>query len=85
MPWRLRAWPALMPGWAMLEELTLGELSHLFSGLARDADRKAIAQGLQLPAPLLASWLHTLTVVRNGETRKRIVRLGSAAADAKHP
>ena len=57
--------PALMPGWAMLEELTLGELSHLFSGLARDADRKAIAQGLQLPAPLLASWLHTLTVVRN--------------------
>ena len=57
--------PALMPGWAMLEELTLGELSHLYSGLARDADRKAIAQGLQLPAPLLASWLHTLTVVRN--------------------
>lgn len=27
----------------------------------------------------------TLTVVRNGETRKRIVRLGSAAGDAKHP
>lgn len=57
--------PPLMPGWAMLEELTLGELSHLFSGLAKDSDRKAIARGLRVPAPLLASWLHTLTVVRN--------------------
>lgn len=27
----------------------------------------------------------TLTVVRNGETRKRIVRLGASAAEAKHP
>lgn len=57
--------PPLMPGWAMLEELTLGELSHLFSGLAKDSDRKAIARGLRVPAPLMASWLHTLTVVRN--------------------
>lgn len=57
--------PALMPGWAMLEELTLGELSHLYAGLARDADRKAIARRMQLVAPLLESWLHTLTTVRN--------------------
>ena len=57
--------PALMPGWAMLEELTLGELSHLYRGLARDRDRKAIGQLLGVPAPLLDSWLHTLTVVRN--------------------
>ncbi|AZF39550.1 Abortive infection bacteriophage resistance protein [Pseudomonas sp. R4-39-08] len=57
--------PALMPGWAMLEELTLGDLSHLYKGLARDADKKAIARRLLLPAPLMQSWLHTLTTVRN--------------------
>lgn len=57
--------PALMPGWAMVEELTIGELSHLYRGLAKDSDRKAIGQRLAAPAPLLDSWLHTLTVVRN--------------------
>lgn len=57
--------PSLMPGWAMLEELTLGDLSHLYKGLARDADKKAVARRLGLPAPLLQSWLHTLTTVRN--------------------
>lgn len=59
------ATPPLMPGWAMLEELTLGELSHLYQGLAKDSDRKIIAQQLDVPAPLLESWLHTLTSVRN--------------------
>ncbi len=57
--------PALMPGWAMLEELTIGDLSHLYRGLAKDNDRKIIGQHLAAPAPLLDSWLHTLTVVRN--------------------
>ncbi len=57
--------PELMPGWAMVEELTLGDLSHLYAGLAHDADRKAIARRLNLVAPLLESWLHTLTTVRN--------------------
>lgn len=57
--------PKLMPGWAALEEVTLGELSHLFAGLNRDADKKAIARRLSLPAPLLQSWLHCLTVTRN--------------------
>ncbi|WP_426205649.1 Abi family protein [Pseudomonas sp. TWP3-1] len=57
--------PSLMPGWAMLEELTLGDLSHLFKGLSRDADKKAIARRLGLPAPLLLSWMHTLTTIRN--------------------
>ena len=57
--------PPLMPGWAMLEELTLGDLSHLYAGLAHDADRKAIAKRLGLVAPLMESWLHTLTTVRN--------------------
>lgn len=57
--------PPLMPGWAMLEELTLGDLSHLFKGLAKDADKKAIARHFGLPAPLLLSWMHTLTTIRN--------------------
>ena len=57
--------PGLMPGWAMLEELTLGELSHLYKGLAKDIDRKIIGRHLNVPAPLLESWLHTLTSVRN--------------------
>ena len=57
--------PPLMPGWAMLEELSLGDLSHLYKGLARDADKKIIARYLDLPAPLLQSWLHSLTTIRN--------------------
>lgn len=57
--------PDLMPAWAAMEEITLGELSHLFKGLARDADKKAIARHLSLPGPLLQSWLHTLTTIRN--------------------
>lgn len=57
--------PELMPGWAALEELTMGALSHLYAGLAKDSDRKAIARRMDLPWPLLQSWLHTLTIVRN--------------------
>ncbi len=54
-----------MPNWAMLEELTLGQLSHLYKGLRFDSDKKAIARKLDLAFPLLESWLHTLTVIRN--------------------
>ncbi|MDU9401443.1 Abi family protein [Pseudomonas sp. zfem004] len=57
--------PDLMPAWAAMEEITFGDLSHLFKGLARDSDRKAIARRLGLPGPLLQSWLHTLTTIRN--------------------
>lgn len=59
------AHPPLMPGWAMLEELTLGDLSHLYKGLGKDSDKKAIAKRLGLAAPLMQSWLHTLTTIRN--------------------
>jgi len=57
--------PLYMPGWAILEELTLGELSHLYKGLAKDVDKKSIAKPLNVAAPLLESWLHTLTMIRN--------------------
>lgn len=57
--------PELPPGWAAIEELTLGDLSHLYKGLAKDADRKAIAKRFNSPQDKLESWLHTLTFVRN--------------------
>ncbi|MFP4209588.1 MAG: Abi family protein, partial [Wenzhouxiangella sp.] len=57
--------PELPPAWAMAEELSLGGISHLYSGLARDRDRKQIARCFQLPQLVLGSWLHTLTFIRN--------------------
>lgn len=57
--------PALPPSWAMLEELSLGTLSRLYQGIARDNDRKQIARRFNLPQEVLGSWLHTLTFVRN--------------------
>ena len=57
--------PALPPSWAMTEELSLGGISHLYSGLARDWDRKQIACYFELPQSVLGSWMHTLTFIRN--------------------
>ena len=57
--------PELMPNWAMVEEITLGTLSHIYKNLSKDSDKKHIARGLGLEAPLLELWLHTLTTVRN--------------------
>jgi abortive infection bacteriophage resistance protein len=57
--------PELMPGWAMAEELTFGSISHLYSGLAKDSDRKAIAKRFSVPQEVLESWLHTLNFIRN--------------------
>jgi len=57
--------PELPPSWAVLEELSLGTLSRLYQGIARDADRKQIARRFNLPQEVLGSWLHTFTFVRN--------------------
>lgn len=57
--------PDLPPSWAMLEELSLGSLSRLYEGIAKDRDRKQIARRFGLPQDVLRSWLHTLTFVRN--------------------
>lgn len=57
--------PPLPPSWAMVEEQSLGGISHLFVGLARDKDRKAIARRFNIHGPVLGSWLHTLTFIRN--------------------
>ena len=57
--------PELPPSWAVLEELSLGLISRLCQGIARDADRKQIARRFNLPQEVLGSWLHTFTFVRN--------------------
>lgn len=57
--------PTLMPSWAMVEELTFGTISHIYKGLAKDADRKAIAKRFSTPQDVFQSWLHTLNFVRN--------------------
>ncbi|RMD97025.1 MAG: Abi family protein [Bacteroidetes bacterium] len=57
--------PDLPPSWAVLEVLSMGALSRLYQGIARDADRKLIAARFQLPQHVLGSWLHTFTFVRN--------------------
>lgn len=57
--------PAMLPCWAAMEELSLGSISHLYQGIARDKDRKRIARRFELPQSVLQSWLHTLTFVRN--------------------
>ena len=57
--------PKTMPTWAIFEELTFGELSHFYKGIALDSDKKRIAQSFGLNFPLMESWLHALTIVRN--------------------
>jgi abortive infection bacteriophage resistance protein len=57
--------PNLPPCWAIIEELTLGDLSHLYKGLLKDTDRKGIAKRFNVPQEIFGSWLHTLTFIRN--------------------
>ncbi|AUM67784.1 Abi family protein [Pseudomonas fluorescens] len=57
--------PELPPAWAVLEELSLGTVSTLFNAIGKSADKKAIATRFNLPFEVLASWLHTLTFIRN--------------------
>ncbi|MGE8101460.1 Abi family protein [Pseudomonas fluorescens] len=59
------AHPELPPAWAVLEELSLGTVSTLFNAIGKSADKKAIAARFDLPFDVLASWLHTLTFIRN--------------------
>lgn len=57
--------PDLPPSWAIFEDLSMGTVSKMFQGLARDSDRKSIAHQFDVPGEVLVSWLHTLTFVRN--------------------
>lgn len=57
--------PRLPPCWMMVELLTWGSLSHLYNGLGKASDQKAIASGLGCNAELLQSWLKSFNIVRN--------------------
>lgn len=57
--------PKLPPSWMMIEMLTWGELSHLYSGLKLIQAKKKIAQNMGLHAEVMESWLKTLNDVRN--------------------
>ncbi len=57
--------PANPPAWMCLELLTIGEMSHLYSGLAKNEDKNQVASFFGVHHTVLQSWLHTLTYVRN--------------------
>jgi abortive infection bacteriophage resistance protein len=57
--------PSNPPSWMCLELLTVGELSHLYSGLKYNSDKKRIADFFDVHHTVFTSWLHTLTYVRN--------------------
>lgn len=57
--------PANPPSWMCFELLTIGELSHIYRGLKNNADKKRIADFFEVHPTVFASWLHTLTYVRN--------------------
>lgn len=57
--------PSNPPSWMCLELLTIGELSHIYRGLANNSDKKRIADFFDVHHRVFTSWLHTLTYVRN--------------------
>ncbi len=57
--------PANPPAWMCLELLTIGELSHLFRGLAKNDDKRRISSFFDVHHTVLQSWLHSITYVRN--------------------
>ena len=56
--------PDLAPVWTLMEGVTLGSLSRLYSGLVR-AHRKAIATRFAFDEKVLVSWFRSLNMLRN--------------------
>lgn len=55
----------LPPLWAVSEVMSFGELSKWYTNLKSNAVRKAISHAFGMNPPVLASWLHHLSTVRN--------------------
>jgi len=55
----------LPPMWVVVEFMSLGQLSRWFKMIRKEADRKEIARVYNLSAPILESYLHGLTDIRN--------------------
>ena len=53
------------PCWMIIELLTVGQLSRLYSGLASKDDRKEIAKTFKLYHTIFENWIHALTYGRN--------------------
>jgi abortive infection bacteriophage resistance protein len=54
----------VFPFWVAIEVMSFGGLSKLFRNLLRDTKIKVI-QDLNTPPPAVASWLHSLSYIRN--------------------
>lgn len=57
--------PELPPVWMVAEILSLGTWSQIFSNLKHRGDQKIICQHFKLDPILMASWLHSITYLRN--------------------
>jgi len=57
--------PELPPIWMLIEVMSLGTWSKVYSNLRISKDRKTIARVLDLPPTTLKSWLHSLNYLRN--------------------
>lgn len=55
----------LPPVWAVVEIMTLGQLSKWYANLRRGADRNAVAHRYDMDEGNLTSFLHHLTIIRN--------------------
>jgi abortive infection bacteriophage resistance protein len=53
-----------LPIWMGVEVMSLGTISQLFNGLLPEP-RRIVADGLAVPHPVLRSWLHFLSYIRN--------------------
>lgn len=57
--------PIYPPCWVMLEALTFGSCSLLYSNIKAEKDRKLISHVLGQPPRVLASWMRALSYLRN--------------------
>jgi len=57
--------PTNPPSWMVIELLTIGKLSHLYSALASKEDKKEISKTFNLYHTIFENWLHTITYGRN--------------------
>lgn len=56
--------PRTPPSWMTLEVLRLGTVSRIIENL-NSKNQKLLSRELNLGAPILVSWMHSLTVLRN--------------------
>jgi abortive infection bacteriophage resistance protein len=57
--------PELPPSWMVIEVMSIGTWSKVFSSLARADDQKRISRRFSIVPGVFESWLHSLTYLRN--------------------